>query len=208
MRTPSTAVRRRLSAGLVALGAAVYGGASASSASGQAPKLTPQLDSVRAALVKYQDPIMAIHDGYFSTLGCITIPHAGGKGEVAYRPGSMGVHFINMAAVSPAPDPAKPSVLLYEPQGDKLVLVGAEWFVPLATGVKARPVLFGHPFDGPMAGHHPLMPASMTHYDLHVWLFKENPYGVFSATNPNVKCGNYGYTSAEAAPKIVANPNQ
>lgn len=208
MRTPSSTVRHRLCIALVMLGAGVYGGTSVPTVYGQTPTSSPELDSMRAALAKYQDPIVAIHDGYFSTLGCITIPRAGGPGEVAYRPGSMGVHFINMAAVGPVPDPAKPSVLLYEPQGDKLVLVGAEWFVPLATGVKARPVLFGHPFDGPMAGHHPLMPASMTHYDLHVWLFKANPYGVFSATNPNVKCGSYGYTSVETAPKLVANPNQ
>src|SRR4029078_716459 len=101
------------------------------------------------------------------------------------------------------PDPAKPPVLIYEPAGDKLRLVAAEWFVPLATGVKERPTLFGRPFDGPMEGHQPIMPASMTHYDLHVWLFKKNPYGMFNATNPDVKCGKYAYTSNEDAPKIV-----
>src|SRR5690242_15282269 len=172
MRTPKLDVRRGLGVALMTLCASVPVGPSATPAYGQTPVPDPALDSVRVALQKYQDPVMAIHDGYFSTLGCVTIDRPGGQGEVPYRPGSMGVHFLNMAAVSPTPDPAKPSVLLYEPQGDKLVLVGAEWFVPLATGVKTRPVLFGHPFDGPMAGHHPLMPASMAHYDLHVWLFK------------------------------------
>jgi hypothetical protein len=208
MYTPRLAARRCLSAALVALGASVYGGTSVSSAYGQSATLSPALDSVRTALEKYQDPIRAIHDGYFSTLGCITIPRAGGQGEVAYRPGSMGVHFLNTAAIGPVPDPAKPQILLYEPQGDKLVLVAAEWFIPLATGVKSRPVLFGQPFDGPMAGHHPVMPTNMHHYDLHVWLFKPNPYGTFSPTNPDVKCGRYAYTSVEQAPRIVANPNQ
>ena len=49
--------------------------------------------------------------------------------------------------------------------------------MPLATGVKERPQLFGRPFDGPMEGHHPLMPRDLHHYDLHVWLWKDNPAG-------------------------------
>ena len=39
-----------------------------------------------------------------------------------------------------------------------------------------------------MEGHQPLMPAGMHHYDLHVWLWKTNADGVFSPTNPAVKC--------------------
>ena len=208
MHTSRLAVHRCLGVVFLALGAAVLVGPGSSLAHGQTTKLDPALDSVRASLEKYQDPIMAIHDGYFSTLGCIAIDRAGGEGEVPYRPGSMGVHFLNTGLISPTPDPAKPAILIYEPDGDKLRLVAAEWFIPLATGVKERPSLFGQPFDGPMAGHHPVMPASMTHYDLHVWLFKTNPYGMFSPTNPDVNCENYGYNVVEGAPKIVANPNR
>jgi hypothetical protein len=84
--------------------------------------------------------------------------------------------------------------------------VGAEWFVPLQTGIKARPELFGRPFDGPMEGHHPLMPGALHHYDLHVWLFKANPAGLFSPTNPAVQCGSGGYSMAEEAPRLVPHP--
>jgi hypothetical protein len=49
----------------------------------------------------------------------------------------------------------KPNILVYEPDGDKLRLVAVEWPIPLATGLKERPTLFGHPFGGPMEGHHP-----------------------------------------------------
>lgn len=42
----------------------------------------PDLDRVRAALEKYRDPIVAVHDGYFSTLACIDFPVAGGPGRV------------------------------------------------------------------------------------------------------------------------------
>lgn len=93
--------------------------------------------------------------------------------------------------------------LRYEPVGDTLRLVAAEWFVPLATGVKERPTLFGQPFDGSMEGHHPLMPLALHHYDLHVWLFKDNPAGLFSPTNPDVKCPKQGYSLVEQAPRIV-----
>ena len=156
------------------------------------PKLSAELERVRSALIKYQDPIKAVHDGYFSTVGC-----------VRYPTGGMGVHFLNPQLIGPVPDPMRPQILLYEPVGDKFRLVGAEWFIPLATGVKERPKLFGHPFDGPMEGHEPLLPATLHHYDLHVWLFKSNPAGLFNMVNPNVKCPKTAYTFLEHPPKTL-----
>lgn len=161
------------------------------------------LADVRAALEKYQDPVVAVHDGYFSTLGCVEFPAAGGAGEIPYPAGGMGVHFFNVSLIGPTLDPTRPQVLVYEPVGDKLKLVAAEWFVPLATGITERPSLFGHPFDGPMEGHHPLMPSMMHHYDLHVWLWKKNPAGMFSPTNPDLKCPKTSYSFQEKAPKLV-----
>ena len=156
------------------------------------PKLSAELERVRSALIKYQDPIKAVRDGYFSTVGC-----------VRYPTGGMGIHFLNPQLIGPVPDPMRPTILLYEPVGDKLRLVGAEWFIPLATGVKERPQLFGQPFDGPMEGHEPLMPATLRHYDLHVWLFKSNPAGLFNMVNPNVNCPRTAYTFLEHPPKTL-----
>ena len=48
-----------------------------------------------------------------------------------------------------------------------------------------RPSLFGVTFDGPMPGHNPTMPI---HYDLHVWLFADNPSGMFAPFNPTLSC--------------------
>ena len=166
-------------------------------------KLSPELQRVREALDKYRDPVVAVHDGYWSTVGCVTYPKPGGPGEVPYKPGSMGVHFVNFGLLGTALDPLKPQILVYEPVGGKLELVAAEWFVPLSPQVKERPQLFGRPFDGPMAGHHPLQPKGLNHYDLHVWLWKENPSGMFAPTNPSVKCPKGPYTFEEAAPRIV-----
>ena len=39
-----------------------------------------------------------------------------------------------------------------------------------------------------MDGHVPVMPASLRHYDLHVWLWRSNPKGIFTSTNAAVKC--------------------
>ena len=96
--------------------------------------------------------------------------------------------FLNPGNIGPKLDPAKPQVLIYEPVGDKLVLTAAEWFVPVAVAGGTAPSIFGQTLAGPMDGHEPIMPASLRHYDLHVWLWKDNPRGVFTSTNAAVKC--------------------
>ena len=149
---------------------------------------SPALDSARAALSKYSDPFAAVKDGYFSTLACIDFPKGATDGTVVYPPGAMGVHFINMANVGPNLDPTKPQVLLYEPVGNKLVLTGAEWFMPVAIAGDKAPSIFGQTLAGPMDGHEPIMDPSLRHYDLHVWLWKDNPKGMFTSTNASVKC--------------------
>ena len=165
--------------------------------------LSPELKSARDALEKYKDPVVAVHDGYFSTVGCVTYPKPGAPGQVPYPAGGMGVHFLNVGLLGKPLDPLKPQILVYEPVGGKLRLVAAEWFVPLSPEVKERPQLFGRPFDGPMEGHHPLMPKGLHHYDLHVWLWKDNPAGLFAPTNPRVKCPKGPYTLEEVSPQIV-----
>jgi hypothetical protein len=152
----------------------------------QQPAPSPSVDSIRTLLARYKDPMMAIHDGYLSTVACVEFPEGG-----------MGVHFINPQTIGPTVDPSKPQVLIYEPVGDSLRLAAVEWFVPLATGITTAPVLFGEAFDGPMDGHHPVMPRELRHYDLHVWLFKDNPRGMFIAVNPDVKCTGHAYGHME-----------
>ncbi len=177
-----------------ALGVDEHGPRHRASTPAPEPVLSPQLAEVREALRKYEDPIVAVRDGYFSTLGC-----------VAYADGAMGIHFMNPGHIGPVPNPVQPVLLVYEPaEAGRLRLVAAEWLVPLATGITERPTLFGRPFDGPMAGHEPLMPTELHHYDLHVWLFKENPAGLFNAINPNVGCAGHPYALMEEPTAIVA----
>ncbi len=177
--------------------------AAPSTGEAQASALSPALQNVRTLLDKYKDPIVAVHDGFLSTLGCIEYPQGGSEGAMKYAPGAMGVHFINMQNVAPTLDAAKPQVLISEPVGDKLRLVAAEWFMPAEIAGGKAPSIFGQELGGPMEGHKPLMPEGLHHYDLHVWLWKANPEGVFSPTNPAVKCPKTGYSFAEAAPKMA-----
>ena len=185
------------------LAAAILVGMSVSVAQAQDVSLPPELQEVRAGLEKYQDVIVAVHDGYLSTIGCIEYPKGMVEGAMSYPAGGMGVHLINLNFISPELDPTKPQVLIYEPHGDELRLVAAEWFMPLPVAGETRPSIFGQDLGGPMEGHEPLMPPGMHHYDLHVWLWKSNPAGVFSPTNPAIKCPADGYSFAESAPKMV-----
>ncbi len=162
------------------------------------------LDEIRQALEKYKDPYVAVRDLYLSTVGCVHYDGEKIDGYMHYEKGAMGIHFVNLTVTGPV-DPKRPNVLIYEPVGGKLELVAAEWLVPLAA-VKERPTLLGQPFDGPMEGHEPLIPREFVHYDLHAWLFKDNPRGMFSPTNPNVSCEGYDHALLEKGTKMVAQP--
>jgi len=171
-----------------------------SQAQGSGAPMSADLQAAKAALSKYADPIAAVRDGYFSTLACVDFPDGATDGPMVYPPGAMGVHFLNLANIGPKLDPTKPQILIYEPVGDKLVLTAAEWFMPVQVAGGVAPAIFGQNLAGPMDGHEPIIPASLKHYDLHVWLWKDNPKGMFSSTNASVKCPAGGaYTIAMGA---------
>jgi hypothetical protein len=163
-----------------------------------------EIEAVREALEKYKDPYVAVRDLYLSTVGCVHYDGSKMEGHMDYPKGGMGVHFVNLTVQGP-PDPMKPNVLIYEPVDGKLQLVAAEWLVPLAAA-KERPVLFGQPFQGPMEGHEPLIPQGFHHYDLHAWLFKENPNGMFSPTHPDITCEDAEFSLLEMPTKLVTAP--
>jgi hypothetical protein len=147
-----------------------------------------QLKKTKAALAKYESVDAAKADGYAQSGPCAFAQ--AGAGEESSHAGAMGVHFVNNALATRPPNPLKPAVLVYAPlAGGGFQLVAAEYFQPDADqNVKTdgdRPTLFGRAFDGPMLGHSPGMPI---HYDLHVWLWKHNPSGMFAPWNPDVSC--------------------
>jgi len=163
-----------------------------------------EIDAMRKALSKYEDPYVAVRDLYLSTVGCVYYDGTKMEGHMDYPKGAMGVHFVNLTIQGP-PDPMKPNVLIYEPVGGKLKLVAVEWLVPLSAATE-RPSILGQPFQGPMEGHEPLIPQGFHHYDLHAWLFKDNPLGMFSPTNPDVTCDEADFAILEMPTKLVPGP--
>ena len=153
----------------------------------------------------YKDYKVAVRDLYLSTVGCVHYSGEKMAGHMHYPKGAMGVHFVNLT-IRGTPDPMKPNILIYEPVGKELRLVAVEWLVPLTAKTNKRPALFGKPFDGPMEGHEPLIPKQYVHYDLHAWLFKDNPLGMFTPTNPNVSCDGYDFSLLEMPTKVMRGP--
>jgi hypothetical protein len=154
----------------------------------QAPSSSDQaadLRRTRAATRKFRNIAVARAAGYAATGECAQDPKYGG----------MGIHYANPDLVADGKlDVTKPEILVYQPlPSGKLRLGAVEYFRPdadqdLATDTD-RPSLFGLPFDGPMLGHEPGMPI---HYDLHVWLYRHNPAGLFAMWNPRVHCPDTG----------------
>ncbi|HET7136862.1 MAG TPA: hypothetical protein VFI04_00775 [Gaiellaceae bacterium] len=146
-----------------------------------------QLAKAKAALSAYRSVDVAEAAGYKAESPCEWIPNAP---QASWWGGGMGIHYVNDALLGKPINPSKPAILTYVPAADgSMQLLAAEYFKPDADqNVRTdgdRPSVFGHPFDGPMLGHAPGMPI---HYDLHVWLWKHNPSGMFAPWNPDVTC--------------------
>jgi hypothetical protein len=142
---------------------------------------TDDLRRARTATRRFRNVRVAREAGYAATGECVQDPKYGG----------MGIHYANEELIADGElDVTKPEILVYQPMpGGKLRLGAVEYFQAdadqdLATDPD-RPYLFDLPFDGPMLGHEPGMPI---HYDLHVWLYRHNPAGLFAAWNPRVHC--------------------
>ena len=167
----------------------------------------PDLGEVRAATARFQDVRQAEKEGYVRDPGnmCITAEMMGQPAKV----GAMGIHYFrpDLLGITTPPNPRvtgngthtdfrTPSVLIYEPQKDgSLKLIAVENLVfrwawreqghaepPSFRGVKYETME-----DDPRT---PVDEAHMfvPHYDLHVWLWRDNPNGTFAPFNPNVSC--------------------
>lgn len=173
-----------------------------------APAATePDLAAVRLATERFRDVEVALAEGYIRDPSdtCETADMMGLPAEQ----GAMGIHYFrpDLLGISGPPAPKvtgtgtytdfrAPAILLYEPQADgALELVGVENLVFAAAWQAA-----GHTdppaFQGVAYDHMVDDPATTIdeahnfdeHYDRHVWLYRENPNGVFAPFNPNVSC--------------------
>ena len=182
----------------------------------------PTLAEVRAATERFQDVNVALAEVYipdpFNV--CETADMIGKPASL----GAMGVHYFrpDMLGITAPPSPRvdgngthtdfrKPAILIYEPQADgSMQLVAVENLVFArawqASGRSAPPTFHGVAYDSMIDD--PATPADEAHmfephFDRHVWIFRENPNGVFAQFNPAVTCAHHRgskHAAAHAAP--------
>ena len=181
----------------------------------------PSLAEVRRATERFRDVRVALAEGYIRDPAnmCETAEMMGKPPAL----GGMGIHYFrpDMLGITSPPNPRvngsgthtdfrKPAILLYEPQQDgSLALVGVENLVFAKAwsekGHAAPPSFHGVPYDTmiddpatPIDEAHNFEP----HHDRHVWLYRENPNGVFTPFNPRVTCKHHNaHAHHQHAPK-------
>ncbi len=142
-----------------------------------------QLAEVRRLTASFHNFQKAAKAGWVAPLSpCVAVEELGGMGYHIGNPEYLENGIL---------DPLMPEVLMYEPmKNGRMRLVGVEYIVffgpPETEGGDPvegeQPWLFGQPFDH--SPHVGLFGA----WTLHVWLWRNNPAGMFAEYNPNVSC--------------------
>jgi len=161
--SPATHTRREF------LGRAAAGGAlvGLTGCLGLGPSPSEQVDRRREELSRLEDVSTAISEGY-QTAGRY----------VRTDDGVLGTPFVNPDV--DALDETAPNMVLYDLTNEgQYRPLGVKWYVP-ASERDGPPTLFGRTFDGPTSSPLPFVPE---HYALTVWLFRENPDGLFAPYN-------------------------
>lgn len=137
-----------------------------------APDLGHKLAELRRSTVQYHDFAAAQADGYtVKVTECM---------EDATR-GGMGYHYAKGELIDGGVIEARPEVLLYEPMANgRLRLIGVEFIIPFTAWTGAEPpTLYGQTFA---------RNETFQVWALHVWVWRDNPGGVFADWNPKVTC--------------------
>lgn len=168
--------------------------------------LAVELEQIYHATKKYQDVQTALDDGYIRDPFniCDTGPMMGWPAFV----GAMGIHYVRPDLLGLFQggervngdglhiDFNQPGILIYEPNEDgTLDLVAVENLVFQdgwhSASNERRPNFMGYDYfsmadnpDTEVDEAHKFEP----HYDLHMWLYRKNPSGLFMPFNPNVSC--------------------
>ena len=175
------------------------------------------LSVARASTERFRDVNVALAEGYVRDPMnlCDTAEMMGRPAAL----GVMGIHYFrpDRLGITGPPNPrvngtgthtdfTRPSILIYEPQADgSLELVAVENLVFIAAweaaGNTARPTFMGREFD--RMADDPATPVDEAHmfephYDLHVWLYRENPNGMFAQFNPNATCAHHQGAAAHS----------
>ena len=128
------------------------------------------LQAVRRETARFHSTRQALTAGFQPDDHCVESPLGG-----------MGMHWANPGRVDPAFEPLRPEVMLYRPGPNGQPKLVAVEYIVIDVGQPA-PTFDGHPFD--VGG----TPVPVPHWSLHVWLYQDNPSGMFTPFNPTVSC--------------------
>jgi hypothetical protein len=164
------------------------------------------LEALREATERFRDVEVALAEGYVpdpmnicDTAEMMGQPASLGVMGIHYmRPDLLGITAVEprVAGTSVHTDFRTPSVLIYEPQADgSLELVAVENLVFMdawaAAGNTSPPTYLGEEWDAMVNDPSTDVDEAHNfepHYDRHVWIFRDNPNGVFAQYNPNATC--------------------
>ena len=147
------------------------------------------LSAARAATAQFHQLDAAQAAGYtvevadLNGLTCID--------DLVGHTGAMGVHFLNPSLLDGNVDESTPELAIYEPtKNGGMRLVGVEYIVIRAAWEAAHPgaaapSLFGQPMELVPAGNRYGLPDF---YEMHAWIWKDNPLGMHNDWDPNVSC--------------------
>lgn len=133
--------------------------------------LQQSVDALRELTAPYQNIAQARAAGYDIQITDCMSDLAGG----------MGFHFGNGTLIDERPEELRPEVVMYEPaaNGD-LKLVGIEYVVPFDKWTAPTPpALHGQSFS---------RNEMFQVWALHMWIWRDNPGGMFASWNPAVSC--------------------
>ena len=129
--------------------------------------------TLQRVTARFHNLEVAKHEGFVLLHECEVLP-----GE-----GPVGIVYVNMARLTDGViNPELPDALIYEPETHgPPKLVGAELAIPFSLWTQPEPPKFlGATFQ---------REDDVGAFGLHVWVWRENPNGLFAETNPRVSCG-------------------
>ena len=139
-------------------------------------RLREGVETIRRVTAPFHDIEVARNAGWSTQItSCLVDPNGAG---------GMGFHYGNTTLIDGTAHVDKPQLLLYEPdENGRLRLLAVEYIIPYNFHSRdaAPTVLLGQQF---------LQFDAFQVWGLHVWVWKDNPSGLFAPWNPRVSCSN------------------
>ncbi|MDJ0646995.1 MAG: hypothetical protein QNJ57_13525 [Flavobacteriaceae bacterium] len=131
-----------------------------------------EVNQLKDAMAKYENIDVATAEGFFDASGFVP---------------NMGHHYLLPQRVDNTFELLSPEIVLYAPDANgNMEFVAVEYVTPVAD--LDNPGSPPEGFTGNLDQWH--LNTNLSQWQLHVWIGKENPDGIFAEFNPDVGTGN------------------